>query len=120
MIDDGSESKVGIFINDVADINTFSVGSDEICNVDWSQDGGSIEQFGTYALEDPGGSADPIPHFGSGTGEFFLKDLTDGGIIQGRITVTSAYAKNNAGMQITGQEMDGTVYIDFFATCTEK
>ena len=120
LMDDGTASKVGIFINDVADVDSFPVGEDEVCNVDWSEEGGSLAQFGTYALEDAGGTSDPIPNFGGGEGEFFVKDLSDGGIIQGRITVTEAYAKNNASIMTTGTALTGMVYIDFFATCTEK
>ena len=96
------------------------MGEAQTCNVDCSQDGGSLAQFGTYALEDAGGTSDPIPHFGEGNGEFFYKDLSDGGIIQGRITVASAYAKDNASIMKTGTLLDGMVYIDFYATCTEK
>jgi hypothetical protein len=120
LIDDGSKAKVGIFINDILDVDSFDVGEAQTCNVDWSQDGGSLAQFGTYALEDAGGTSEPIPHFGEGKGEFFVKDLSDGGVIQGRITVDSAYAKDNASIMKTGTLMNGAVYIDFFATCTEK
>ena len=81
---------------------------------------GSLQQYGTYALKDPGGSSEPIPQFGTGSGEFYKKDLTDGGVIQGRVTVTSAYAKDNASIVLTGTPLTGSLWIDFFATCTEK
>jgi hypothetical protein len=118
-LDDGSSSKVFIFIDDAVDSSPFELGATAPANqVEWSESGGSIAQFGTYAAKDLGGD-ETEDRFGAGTGEFFKFDLAEGGFIQGRISVTEAYPKNNAGFMTGSSSLTGSLQIDFFATCAE-